>query len=48
MKPPTFLSSPALVVGIPVLRATFCLKADIPTARLSEKDKPGIVFFFDI
>lgn len=39
---PTFLSSPCLVVGIPVFLATFCLKAVMPTALLRENDNPGI------
>lgn len=39
---PTFRSKPCRVVGMPVLRATFCLTAVMPTARLSEKLSPGI------
>lgn len=39
---PTFLSSPCLVVGIPVFLATFCFKAVMPTALLRENDNPGI------
>ena len=39
---PTLRSKPCLVVGMPVLRAIFCLTAVIPTALLREKLNPGI------
>lgn len=39
---PTLRSKPCLVVGMPVLRAIFCLTAVTPIARLSEKLSPGI------
>lgn len=39
---PTLRSKPCLVVGIPVLRAIFCLTAVMPTALLREKLNPGI------
>ena len=48
---PTFLSRPAFVVGMPVLRANFCLAAVIPSARFQLNDNPGIPvllpLFFD-
>ena len=40
--PPIFLSSPCLVIGIPVALLTFCLIFVTPTALLSENDNPGI------
>ena len=40
--PPILRSRPCLVVGIPVARATFVFKPEMPTARLSEKLSPGI------
>lgn len=42
---PTFLSNPALEVGIPVSRANFCLACVIPRARLKENETPGILNF---
>lgn len=39
---PTLRSKPCLVVGMPVLRAIFCLTAVMPTALLREKLNPGI------
>ena len=42
---PTFLSNPALEVGIPVPRANFCLACVIPSARFKENDTPGILNF---
>lgn len=42
---PTFLSNPALEVGIPVSRANFCLACVIPSARFKENDTPGILNF---
>jgi len=39
---PTLRCNPCFVVGIPVLRATFCLTLVMPTARFHEKDNPGI------
>jgi hypothetical protein len=43
-EPPTFLSKPDLVVGIPILRANFCFAEVIPTALFQENEKPN----FDI
>ena len=40
---PTFLSSPCLVVGTPVLRVIFCLAAVIPIALFQEKLNPFIL-----
>lgn len=40
---PTFLSNPALEVGIPVSRANFCLACVIPSARFKENETPGIL-----
>ena len=37
---PILRSKPSLVVGMPVLRATFVFKPLIPTARFSENDNP--------
>lgn len=42
---PTFLSNPALEVGIPVSRANFCLACVIPRARFKENETPGILNF---
>lgn len=42
---PTFLSNPALEVGIPVSRANFYLACVIPRARLKENETPGILNF---
>lgn len=39
---PIFLSSPALLVGIPVSRANFCFIWVIPNALFNENDTPGI------
>ena len=44
---PTFLSNPALEVGIPVSRANFCLACVIPSARLKENQTP-VILNFDI
>lgn len=44
--PPTLRSSPPRVVGMPVVRATFCLKAVTPSARFHENDNPGIFIRF--
>ncbi len=43
---PTLRSSPPRVVGKPVVRATFCLKAVTPSARFHENDNPGIFIRF--
>lgn len=43
-----FLSSPDLVVGMPVSLAICRFTLSIPNARLSENDTPGIFIFFDI
>ena len=40
---PTFLSNPALEVGIPVSRANFYFNCVIPRARFKEKLTPGIL-----
>jgi amino acid permease len=40
---PTLRSKPNLVVGMPVLLATFVFKPLIPTARFSENDNPFII-----
>lgn len=45
---PIFLSRPAFVVGMPVLRAICCLAFVTPRARFHEKDNPGIDDFFAI
>ena len=42
---PTFLSNPALEVGIPVSRANFCLACVIPSARFKENETPEIFSF---
>lgn len=44
--PPILRSNPSLVVGMPVLRATFVFKPLIPTARFSENDNPFMVIKF--
>ena len=41
---PTLRSKPCLVVGTPTLCATFAFSPLMPTARLSEKDSPFILF----
>ncbi len=41
MKPPSFLSNPDLVVGIPVFLEKFCLAEVIPKSLLHEKLKPN-------
>ena len=46
--PPILRSNPPRVVGMPVLRATFCFNPVMPTARFQEKDKPGIIDFLAI
>lgn len=46
MMRPTFLSSPCLVVGIPVVRAIVRFSTSTPRARLGEKDVPGIPNIF--
>ena len=44
---PIFLSIPALLIGIPVVREIFCFTCVIPKARFHEKERPGIgVDFF--
>ena len=43
---PILRSKPSLVVGMPVLRATFVFKPLIPTARFSENDNPFMVVKF--
>ena len=47
---PILRSKPSLVIGMPVLRATFVFKPLIPTARFSENDNPFmfviLIFFF--
>ena len=43
---PILRSNPSLVVGMPVLRATFVFKPLIPTARFSENDNPFMVVKF--
>ncbi len=40
---PSLRSKPSLVVGMPVLRATFVFKPLIPTARFSENDNPFMI-----
>ena len=42
---PSFLSIPALVVGIPVCRAILCFVWLIPKALFHENDNPGIPVF---
>ena len=42
---PNFLSNPALEVGIPVSRASFCLACVMPSALFKENDTPGILNF---
>lgn len=42
---PNFLSAPARVVGIPVVRAIFCFDCVIPNALFQEKESPGILVF---
>lgn len=42
---PIFLSSPALDVGIPVLRANCCFACVTPRALFQENDNPGIFIF---
>ena len=44
---PTLRSSPCLVVGMPVVRANFCLAREMPKALFHEKDNPGI-FIVDV
>ena len=39
---PILRSKPALEVGMPVLRAIWCLACVIPSARFQEKVSPGI------
>jgi len=39
---PIFLSIPAFEVGMPVCRAIRCLICVIPSARFSEKLRPGM------
>ena len=43
---PSFLSSPCLVVGIPVARAIVLLSTSTPNARLGENDVPGMLKIF--
>ena len=43
---PILRSSPCLVVGMPVARATLLLRTSIPNARLIEIDDPGIPAIF--
>lgn len=43
---PSLRSKPSLVVGMPVLRATFVFKPLIPTARFSENDNPFMVVIY--
>lgn len=38
---PSFRSTPARVVGIPVFRAKFCFARVIPNALFHENDRPG-------
>ena len=40
---PILRSNPCLVVGMPILLATFVFKPLIPTARFSENDNPFMV-----
>ena len=40
---PSLRSKPSLVVGMPVLRATFVFKPLIPIARFSENDNPFMI-----
>lgn len=42
---PSFLSAPALDVGIPVCRANFCFACVIPNALFQEKERPGMPVF---
>jgi hypothetical protein len=39
---PNFLCRPCLVNGTPMLRDMFALVLDIPRARFSENDNPGM------
>lgn len=49
MQDPIFRSSPALEVGMPVLRANCCFAFAMPNARFHEKERPGMgVDFFAI
>lgn len=45
MKFPNFLSTPAFVVGMPVVRANFCRTCVMPSALFHENDSPGIPVF---
>ena len=45
MKPPSFLSAPAFVVGMPIVFAISRLSLVMPKALLREKLRPGIPVF---
>ena len=43
---PIFLSSPCLVVGIPIVLAIVLLRTSTPNALLGENDVPGMLNIF--